>query len=171
MVGVETLISHMEDEETETLLVEDVDEQDKTQMQIVGLGLGRTGTTSLAMALEIIGYTVIHDDEHPKITDLYAAKERGKIDWDEFNVKLGERGYNATFKTGDNEWVKDHPKIKAILTVQDNPDKYVDSWLVAAPFIDILEKRPFRWFETVQALMPSFEEEFRDETTGGNPMK
>lgn len=35
----------------------------ETTMQVVAIGMGRTGTTSLALALENIGYTVFHDDE------------------------------------------------------------------------------------------------------------
>ena len=59
--------------------------------------------------------------------------------------------------------------MKAILTVRDNADKYVDSWMVAAPFIDILRSAPFKWFPTVETLLPSFESEFQNETTGGKP--
>ena len=48
-----------------------------TEIQVAGLGLGRTGTTSVAMALmihdTILGFSVIHDDEQPELTeaDLY----------------------------------------------------------------------------------------------------
>ena len=59
--------------------------------------------------------------------------------------------------------------MKAILTVRDNADKYVDSWMVAAPFIDILRSAPFKWFPTVETLLPSFESEFQNEATGGKP--
>jgi hypothetical protein len=141
---------------------------DQTHIQIAGLGLGRTGTTSLVMALEMLGYTVIHDDEQPELVDLYAAEGRGDIGEDEFHEILGLRGYNATFKT-DYEWVAQRPNIKAILTVRDNPDKYVDSWLVAAPFVDLMKQRPFCWMKTVQILMPDFEAEFMYETTDGKP--
>ena len=59
--------------------------------------------------------------------------------------------------------------MKAILTVRDNADKYVDSWLVAAPFIDVLRSAPFKWFPTVETLLPSFESEFQNATTGDKP--
>lgn len=186
-VGVETLLSLMGYYEEDTVeecnhltahtvtssmntFIEDAaqDANDQTHIQIVGLGLGRTGTTSLVIALEMLGYAVIHDDEQPEVMDLYAAEEREEIDEDEFHEILGMRGYNATFKTG-YEWVAKQPNIKAILTVRDNPDTYVDSWLVAAPFVDLMKQRPFCWMETVQVLMPSFEEEFMDETTDGKP--
>ena len=66
-VGVETLLSLLgydEDEVvkanlvSETLDVNAADEGNQTSIQIAGLGLGRTGSTSLSMALEILGFTV-----------------------------------------------------------------------------------------------------------------
>jgi len=154
----------------ETLIIDAEEEENQTTIQIVGIGLGRTGTTSLVVALEILGYTVVHDDEQTELTDLFAAEERGDIDMDTFHDILGLRGFNATLKTAGHNWVAKHPEVKAILTVRDTPDKYVDSWLVAAPFIDMLYKRPFCWFSTVDELLPSLESEFREETTGGNPL-
>lgn len=175
--GFETLLALMgyyEEEEVKESLnsgelnISEEDEDDQTTIQIVGLGLGRTGTTSLAIALEILNYTVIHDDEQTENTDLYDAEETEEIDMDEMHEILGLRGFNVTFKTAGHHWVARHPEVKAILTVRDNPDKYVDSWLLAAPFMSIMEKRPFRWMPTVKALMPSFVNEYKDETTNFN---
>ena len=154
---------------SDTLIIDEEDEENQTEIKVVGLGLGRTGTTSVVMALELLGYQVVHDDEHTELTDLYAYWEEDVIDSDEFHRILGLRGYNATFKTVNAKWAKRHPEVKAILTVRDNPDKYVDSWLAAAPFIDILGKAPFSYFETVDELMPSLEVEYLEEATGGNP--
>jgi len=177
-VGVETVLSllgYYEDEvvkanlASKTLDVDAADEEDQTSIQIAGLGLGRTGSTSLSMALEILGFTVIHDDEQPELTDVYDFWDEEEIDIDEVHEILGLRGYNATFKTADYEWVAKKEDVKAILTVRDNADKYVDSWMVAAPFIDILRSAPFKWFPTVETLLPSFESEFQNETTGGKP--
>jgi len=179
-VGFQTLLAlsgfYEEDEvkqgmgEDGELIIDEENEENQTEIQIVGLGLGRTGTTSLVMALEILGYTVVHDDEQTELTDLYNAWwELETIDIDEVHEILGLRGYNATFKTAGYDWVVDNPKVKAILTVRDSPDKYVDSWLVAAPFIDIVRQKPFCWLNTVDALLPSFESEFMHETTGGKP--
>lgn len=179
-VGFQTFLAlcgYYEEEEvkeglsTNTLLVDPVKKEDQTEIKLVGLGLGRTGTTSLVIALEILGYKVVHDDEQTELTDLYAAHERDEIDMDDFHDVLGLRGYNATFKTADIEWVEDHENIKAILTVRDNPDKYVDSWLVAAPFMEILERAPFCWMSTVKDLMPSFEAEYKMEPSGEDPKK
>lgn len=178
-VGFETMLAlagfYEEDEvkqgmaEDGELIIDEEDEENQTEIKIVGLGLGRTGTTSLVMALEILGYTVVHDDEQTELTDLFDAEEEEDIDIDDFHEILGLRGYNATFKTAGYHWVAENPDVKAILTVRDNPDKYVDSWLVAAPFVDILRQKPFSWLDTVDVLLPSFEAEFMYETTGGKP--
>jgi len=180
-VGFETLVALMgydeEDEVKEYMSAENSEltigalenEEDRTTMKIVGLGLGRTGSTSLAIALEILNYTVIHDDEHTELTDLFDAEEEEDIDMDEMHEILGLRGFNATFKTATYKWVAQHPEVKAILSIRDTPDKYVDSWLVAAPFMTLLEKRPYCWMRTVQTLIPSFEDEYKHETTNGKP--
>mmetsp|Transcript_24513 Transcript_24513/g.48941 ORF Transcript_24513/g.48941 Transcript_24513/m.48941 type:complete len:330 (+) Transcript_24513:307-1296(+) len=150
------------------LVIDEVDDEDQTQVKVVGLGLGRTGTTSLAMALEILGYVVVHDDEETELTDLFSAVEEEEIDTDKYHEILGLRGYNASFKT-EYEWVQSNEEVKGILTVRDTPEKYVQSWSVAAPFVQILEKIPYRWMPTVGALYESFVNEYKEETTGGSP--
>mmetsp|Transcript_25072 Transcript_25072/g.35837 ORF Transcript_25072/g.35837 Transcript_25072/m.35837 type:complete len:280 (+) Transcript_25072:120-959(+) len=152
----------------ELIIDEEEDVDDQTQIQVVGLGLGRTGTTSLVMALEMLGYFAVHDDEETELTDIFYAAEEGTIDSDEFHEILGLRGYNASFKT-EYEWVQSHEEVKAILTVRDTPEKYVESWSIAAVFIDIVEQIPFRWMASVEALHESFFSEYKEETTGGNP--
>merc|ERR1740139_460550 len=152
-----------------TFEINPVAERDQTTIQVAGLGLGRTGSTSLVVALEMLGYLVVHDDEQTETTDLYQANEEDEIDLDEMNSILGQRGFNATFKTASYDWVARHPEIQAILTVRDRPEDYVESWLVAAPFVRLLERAPYRWMPTVQVLMPDFEEEYRGETTDGDP--
>lgn len=71
-VGVGTalsLLGYYEDEvvkanlASETLDVNAADEEDQTSIQIAGLGLGRTGSTSLSMALEILGFTVCTEED------------------------------------------------------------------------------------------------------------
>lgn len=179
-VGFETflsLVGYYEDDEVkrglaqDTFTINEVDVEDQTEIKVVGLGLGRTGTTSLVIALEMLSYTVVHDDEQTELTDIYARWEEEDIDEDEFHEILGLRGFNATVKTAELSWVLNHPESKAILTVRDNPDKYVDSWLVAAPFIDIIRRRPFCWMKTANVLIDSLEYEFMIETTGNRPDK
>ena len=54
------------------------------------------------MALEMLGYVVVHDDEETELTDLFSAAEKEEIDSDEYHQILGLRGYNASFKTDMN---------------------------------------------------------------------
>jgi hypothetical protein len=143
---------------------------DPTAIQVVGVGLGRTGSTSLALALEYLGYTVIHDDEHVQLSDLYEAEGKGGITRDELHEIVGQRGYNATFKT-DAQYVADHPEVKGILSVRDSTESYVASWLKAAPFVDYLQQRPFRWMQVAQQTMGSFEAEYKSGITMGQPDK
>ena len=177
-MGFQTLLALLgfyEDEEvksnlnSKTLDINEEDEENQTTIQIVGLGLGRTGTTSVTMALEMLGYTVVHDDEQAELTDLYDFWEEEIIDIDEFHRILGLRGYNATFKTANYRWVARNENVKAILTVRDNADKYVDSWMAAAPFVDLMKVAPYKWMPTVETLLPSLEDEYMDEPTGGKP--
>jgi len=156
---------------SESFNVNAKEKDSQTEIKVAGLGLGRTGSTSLVMALEILGYVVMHDDEQTEETDLYAAYEDDMFDDDRLHEILGLRGYNATFKTADYEWVAEHAEVKGILTVRDDPDTYVDSWLVAAPFIDIVQRAPFKWMPTVRELMPELRAEYIDETTGGDVEK
>jgi len=173
-VGFETLLSLLgwyNEEEVvsgqtgDKLIIDAEPEESQTTVQVVGLGLGRTGTTSLAMALEILGYAVLHDDEQPEVADLAAAIQREEITYDELHDILGLRGYNASFKS-DIYWVESHPEVKAILTVRDSPEQYVSSWLLAAPFADIMEQAPFKWMRVVRTMMPDLHWEYRVETTG-----
>eukprot|EP00574_Skeletonema_japonicum_P002363 CAMPEP_0201724050 /NCGR_PEP_ID=MMETSP0593-20130828/7901_1 /ASSEMBLY_ACC=CAM_ASM_000672 /TAXON_ID=267983 /ORGANISM="Skeletonema japonicum, Strain CCMP2506" /LENGTH=324 /DNA_ID=CAMNT_0048215241 /DNA_START=157 /DNA_END=1131 /DNA_ORIENTATION=- len=177
-VGFQSLLAFMGYYESEAIkegrasgeLIIDAEEDvnDQTQIKVVGLGLGRTGSTSLAVALEMLGYYAVHDDDQVELTDIFYAWEEETIDSDEFHEILGLRGYNASFKT-EYEWVQSHEEVKAILTVRDTPEKYVESWSVAAAFIDIVEQIPFRWMPTVVELRESLLDEYKEESTGGNP--
>uniref|UniRef100_A0A7S1BTH5 Sulfotransferase domain-containing protein n=1 Tax=Corethron hystrix TaxID=216773 RepID=A0A7S1BTH5_9STRA len=178
-VGIETVLELMgfgyqyDEDGLESTSIEDLvnknhDNENATTIQVAVLGLGRTGTTSLALAMEMLGYTVIHDDEHVELTDIYTAEENGDITYDEFHEIAGRRGYNVTFKSGTN-WVARHPEVKAILTVRDSAEAYAASWEKAAVFHSYLNLRPYRWMPLVQELMPSFDAEYLNEPTSGDP--
>mmetsp|Transcript_11240 Transcript_11240/g.31747 ORF Transcript_11240/g.31747 Transcript_11240/m.31747 type:complete len:357 (-) Transcript_11240:488-1558(-) len=178
-VGYQTLLSLLGYyEEEETIRYDDVAYEDivhpaapeeRTTIQLVGLGLARTGSTSLVMALEQLGYSAVHDDEQVELGDLYYYWEEDVIDGDQFHDILGQRGYNATFKTADYKWVAKRPHVKAILTMRDSPESYVQSYLTAAPFVEMMHMFPFRYMPTVQGLQESFDAEWKVETTGGRP--
>ena len=169
-VGCETLLALMGyyDEDSTALETEHFDSHALTTMQVVGMGLGRTGTTSLAMALEMLGYSVVHDDEHADMASLFEQEEEGKITEDDLHVTFGKMGYNVSFKSSP-EWVLKHSEVKVILTVRDSADGYVDSWINAAPFVDLMQTRPFLWMTVAQQMLPSLLAEYKGETTGDQP--
>ena len=139
-----------------------------TRMQVYFVGLGRTGTTSLAEAMSILGYTVLHDDTGMMTTDLYKDFYDGRIDEDELNQKIGERGFNCSFMYTNYRWAARQEDVKVVLNTRD-PEKWVDSWLAVADGYDILSSRPFRWIKSVRDSLPVMEEAFMEIPTGGNP--
>jgi hypothetical protein len=55
-------------------------------IEVIGAGLGRTGTTSLKAALEELGFDPCYEDlfGHPEHVQLWEAAARGKsVDWNE----------------------------------------------------------------------------------------
>ena len=80
--------------------------------------------------------------------------EEEEIDTDEFHEILGLRGYNASFKT-NYEWVQNNEEVMGILTVRDTPEKYIQSWSVAAPFVQLLE-HPWIVFKPLLLVLRSF---------------
>ena len=99
-------------------------------MQIIGAGFGRTGTMSLAEALEQLGfdpcYHMLDVFKHPSHIKVWqAAAEGKKIDWKEF---LGEykAGLDYPLVAFYKELVTAFPEAKVILTVRD-PEQWYES--------------------------------------------
>ncbi|HXS27352.1 MAG TPA: sulfotransferase [Steroidobacteraceae bacterium] len=92
-------------------------------LDVIGAGLGRTGTTSLALALELLGFVRCHHMTkvifHPETArDWERAAEGEPVDWESILA-----GYRAT-----TDWPACHfyrtfaalyPRAKVILTVRD----------------------------------------------------
>ena len=55
------------------------------------------------------------------------------------------------------------------MKVRDTPDKYVDSWIKVAHFVDDVGYRPYRWFAPAREMKASLEHEYKYETTGNHP--
>jgi hypothetical protein len=99
-------------------------------MKVIGAGLGRTGTLSLKVALERLGfgpcYHMLEVMEHPQHVPLWVAAARGDaVDWEELFA-----GYQAT-----TDWpacafwrslVAAYPAAPVLLTVRD-PGRWYDS--------------------------------------------
>jgi hypothetical protein len=99
-------------------------------MKVIGAGFGRTGTMSLKVALEELGfgpcYHMIELFEHPEHLERWEAAVRGEpINWEEIF-----RGYQATVDWPGAAFYKElsgrYPDAKVILTVRD-PDRWYES--------------------------------------------
>lgn len=99
-------------------------------MKVIGAGFGRTGTMSLKVALETLGfgpcYHMIEVFEHPEHVGFWEAAWRGEpVDWDGFFA-----GYEATVDwpacTFYGELLDRNPDAKVLLSVRD-PEKWYES--------------------------------------------
>ena len=95
-------------------------------IEVIGAGFGRTGTISLKVAPEELGfgpcYHMTEVFDHPKHAELWEAAVRGEpADWEEIF-----RGYRATVDWPGaafyEELMERYPHAKVILTVR-NPQR------------------------------------------------
>jgi sulfotransferase family protein len=108
-------------------------------LEIIGAGFGRTGTNSLKLALEHLGFGPCHHmfevRDNPELLPNWEAAARGEtVDWDEVF-----RGYRSQVDfPGARYWrelAQHFPKAKVILSVRD-PDAWFDSvQATIAPFL------------------------------------
>jgi len=99
-------------------------------LDVIGAGLGRTGTLSLKTALEQLGFAPCHHMvevmAHPETTEFWRrAAEGAKVDWEEIY-----RDYRATVDWPGchfyRELAQAYPKAKLVLSVRD-PNKWLAS--------------------------------------------
>ncbi len=99
-------------------------------LQVIGAGLGRTGTMSLKVALEALGigrcYHMIEIFGNPGFAGYWERIGRGEaVDWDEVF-----KGYGATVDWPSCNYYRQladyYPQAKVILTVRD-PDQWFES--------------------------------------------
>ena len=99
-------------------------------MEVIGAGFGRTGTMSLKVALEELGfgpcYHMIEVFEHPEHVPLWEAAARGEsVNWEELFVD-----YKSTVDWPGCSFYKElmqaYPDAKVLLSVRD-PDKWYES--------------------------------------------
>ena len=147
-----------------------------TTLQVQFVGLGRTGTTSLASAMTKLGYKVLHDDEATAVMDLYKALYDKTIGEDQLHDELGNRGYNCSFLYHDYAWAAKQPNVKVVLNRYPNSDsdhnaidRWVDSWLTVARIYEFWERPPFQWIPTIQDSLPFLYQSLKVIPTGGYP--
>ena len=141
-----------------------------TTVKIVGMGLGRTGSTSLAMAFDVLGYHPYHDDELSRVPmpaesddDPLTDAEVERMWLDHFD-RVGQAGFDVSFRTPLDVALKKGAKV--ILTVRDDADKYAVSWANGPLyFATVMYSAPFKWMKPVQAMYPWIQEEFYQEPT------
>ncbi|CAK4479660.1 unnamed protein product [Aphanomyces euteiches] len=108
-------------------------------IEVIGCGLGRTGTTSLKLALEQLGLPTYH------MTDLHKNKDEDKAKWktivecdgdnydwnDLFTPSNGRPPYRAVVDWPTTTYYKSilaqYPDAKLILTVRDSPEQWLQS--------------------------------------------
>ena len=104
----------------------------KKQVKMIGAGKGRTGTSSLKAAMEILGMKCYHMSEtlkskdHPLLwNECFDNRPSGDVD-----IILGKNGYEASCDHPScmffEEQMKVYPDAKIILTIRD-PDKWYRS--------------------------------------------
>lgn len=95
----------------------------KESLKVIGAGFGRTGTMSLKVALEELGfgpcYHMIEVFENPEHVEFWEAAARGEpVDWE-----VVFRGYEATVDWPGaafyKELMENYPEARVILTVRD----------------------------------------------------
>mmetsp|Transcript_34366 Transcript_34366/g.41523 ORF Transcript_34366/g.41523 Transcript_34366/m.41523 type:complete len:266 (-) Transcript_34366:56-853(-) len=118
---------------------------DRMGIEVIGAGLGRTGTKSLQAALDMLGYKTYHFPL-PAHAETWARFAEGKASSDEVLEMVVGDGYTATC---DNppadiylEQLTKYPNAKVVLTIRDSGSKWARSWKVLMRFVEVQE-RPF----------------------------
>jgi len=99
-------------------------------MEIIGVGIGRTGSLSLKLALEKLGYKpcyhILDVLGNPGIIKIWLSIASGKtIDWKKL-FRNYRAGLDYPFPTHYQEYLDAFPEVKVILTVRD-PDEWYES--------------------------------------------
>lgn len=136
-------------------------------LDVIGAGLGRTGTTTLKLALERLGFVRCHHMTevfgHPETAALWEAAAEGKpVDWESLLA-----GYRATVDWPSCHFYRDlariYPDAKVILTVRD-PESWFRSTqatIFRAEHILELEKRSMVGI-LKKAISPTFDGRLND---------
>jgi hypothetical protein len=114
----------------------------RVAMKVIGAGFGRTGTMSLKVALEQLGfgpcYHMYEVSQHPDHIPMWQAAAEGKpVDWIELF-----RGYQAAVDwpacSFYRELMELHPDAKVLLTVRD-PQRWYESVMNTIYFTNTAE--------------------------------
>lgn len=148
------------------------DSSSSTKIEVIGAGLGRTGTLSLKAALETLGYRSYHyvgDVRHAKAwADLAAASGRSSSSNDTEKASMIDGiidtivadGYTATMDNPAADiymhLFQRYPDAKVVLTVRDSPRAFASSWKTLYRSIEATERDFSLAFPTFFQWIPLF---------------
>mmetsp|Transcript_29946 Transcript_29946/g.49420 ORF Transcript_29946/g.49420 Transcript_29946/m.49420 type:complete len:285 (-) Transcript_29946:137-991(-) len=129
------------------------------KIEIIGAGLGRTGTLSLQAALEELGYKGYHfvDFSHAQ---QWADVANGERNVDTVIDLMVQNGFTATMDNPAADIYVDlfrrFPDARVILSVRDSPEIFARSWKTLYEAIEVTE-RDFAWnFPSFFQWIPTF---------------
>eukprot|EP01084_Bolivina_argentea_P025072 46651_1 len=108
--------------------------EQKETLQVIGAGFGRTGTESLQLALNKLGYKCYHMHELKKYNDAsiwydLLKKPKDQRNWNDSLFAI--RGYTATVDWPTTiiyeDLLKENPSAKVVLTIRDTPQQWFNS--------------------------------------------
>ena len=135
-------------------------------LDVIGAGLGRTGTTSLKLALERLGFAPCHHMtevlRYPETAGLWEAAAEGNADLESLLA-----GYRAAVDWPSCHFYRElsriYPHAKVILTVRD-PDGWFRSTqatIFRPEHVALLDKRPMGGF-LKKVVFPAFDGRLHD---------
>lgn len=130
-------------------------------MQVIGAGYGRTGSDSLRLALNSIGYRTYHMREAFENGHLghFADYATGKMSVDQLLDVIAAAGYNATADFPmcmfTIELLRRNPNAKVILSVRDSPKAWAKSYIETIGLCGpMLSRPPLKWVPMVKHVKP-----------------
>lgn len=133
-------------------------------LEVIGSGLGRTGTMSLQSALNLLGFGPCHHMRevfaHPETMALWTAAGEGRADWESIF-----RGYRSAVDYPTAAYWREvtacYPDARVIHTIRD-PDAWFDSTQATIFGRDGPPARALTSDGTLGDFFRSFMREFRD---------
>lgn len=125
-------------------------------LKIFVAGLGRSGTGSLALALNKLGYkTFMGIEDAISISAHVEAFYEGQLSGVDILKIMTDQGYDAAgfdFFNCLYEEAAEIPGVKVVLTVRDTPDAWAESWPVVGSHLALYQSRPFSFFPSMRAM-------------------
>jgi hypothetical protein len=130
-------------------------------LQVIGAGLGRTGTMSLKLALEALGFGpcfhMVEIFRQPRLAALWECAAKGEpMDWEDVF-----RGFSATVDWPSCNFYRElanaYPAAKVILTLRD-PDSWYESTqkTIFADLDELLDDQSNAWARMTKLVIKDF---------------